>query len=123
MSMEEPKQINKEINSELINIEVVFAGEPKTLQFLIALQVPSGTTVKEAVILSRILDLIPINEHKSVGEQEKSIDNRLGIFGEKVSPNTVLKAGDRVEIYRDLKFDPKEARRLRVSKERKALKK
>ena len=35
----------------------------------------------------------------------------LGIFGQPVPPDRPLKAGDRVEIYRALKADPREARR------------
>ena len=38
----------------------------------------------------------------------------LGIFGKAVKDDTVLRALDRVEIYRPLLIDPKEARRLRV---------
>lgn len=38
----------------------------------------------------------------------------VGIFGKKKAPDTVLRDGDRVEIYRPLVADPKEARRRRV---------
>lgn len=40
----------------------------------------------------------------------------VGIFGKKKSPDTVLRDGDRVEIYRQLLADPMEARRRRVAK-------
>ena len=40
-----------------------------------------------------------------------------GVWGEKTSPERLLKDGDRVEIYRALKVDPKEARRLRFAKQ------
>jgi putative ubiquitin-RnfH superfamily antitoxin RatB of RatAB toxin-antitoxin module len=36
-----------------------------------------------------------------------------GIWGRRHAPSTVLKDGDRVEVYRPLRCDPKEARRLR----------
>jgi putative ubiquitin-RnfH superfamily antitoxin RatB of RatAB toxin-antitoxin module len=36
-----------------------------------------------------------------------------GIWGRRHAPSTVLKDGDRVEAYRPLRCDPKEARRLR----------
>ena len=39
----------------------------------------------------------------------------LGIFGRRVTPDTALQDGDRVEIYRPLINDPKEARRAKVS--------
>ena len=35
----------------------------------------------------------------------------LGIYGRRVDPGHLLRAGDRVEIYRPLKVDPREARR------------
>jgi len=35
----------------------------------------------------------------------------LGIYGRRVEATQVLKGGDRVEIYRPLKFDPRDARR------------
>ena len=37
----------------------------------------------------------------------------LGIWGRRCLPRTVLKPGDRLEIYRPLKVDPKVARRER----------
>ena len=45
-------------------------------------------------------------------EKEKNI----GIFGEPVTPETRLADGDRVEVYRPLEVDPKEARRQRARK-------
>ena len=41
-----------------------------------------------------------------------------GIFGEQVPPGTRLADGDRVEVYRALKADPREARRRRAKKKR-----
>ncbi len=38
----------------------------------------------------------------------------LGVFGRSCADDTVLRAGDRVEIYRPLQIDPKEARRRRA---------
>ena len=37
----------------------------------------------------------------------------VGIWGRKMPPDTVLRAGDRIEVYRGLTVDPKEARRQR----------
>lgn len=39
---------------------------------------------------------------------------RLGIFGRRVAPEQQLRDGDRVEIYRPLTLDPKDARRRRA---------
>jgi putative ubiquitin-RnfH superfamily antitoxin RatB of RatAB toxin-antitoxin module len=43
---------------------------------------------------------------------------RAGIFGKPVATSAMLRDGDRVEIYRPLKIDPKEARRRRAEKKR-----
>lgn len=40
--------------------------------------------------------------------------NKVGIFGRRSSLDDVLCDGDRVEIYRPLTVDPKEARRMRA---------
>ncbi|MGE5638660.1 MAG: RnfH family protein [Clostridia bacterium] len=45
---------------------------------------------------------------------------KTGIFGAVAGPQTVLKEGDRVEIYRPLALDPKEARRKRAEDARRA---
>ncbi len=83
-----------------MTVEVAFALPEK--QTLLALQVPVNTTVIQAVESSGILDLHP------------EIDlarQKLGIFGRLAKPSEVLRPGDRVEIYRPLKADPKEVRR------------
>ena len=38
----------------------------------------------------------------------------VGIFGTVVEPSRVLREGDRVEVYRPLQVDPKQARRRRA---------
>lgn len=38
----------------------------------------------------------------------------IGIFGRRVTADRVLRAGDRVEVYRPLVVDPKQARRRRA---------
>lgn len=69
----------------------------------IPLEVAPGTTAGEAVHASRI------------AERHPGIDlSRLGIFGRRVQADTPLAEGDRVEIYRPLALDPKEARRERA---------
>lgn len=68
---------------------------------------PSGTTIKEAIEFSEALSLFP------------EIDlnrNKVGIFSKIKDTQTILNDGDRVEIYRELKVDPKEARRRRAEK-------
>lgn len=89
----------------LLDVEVVYAL-PETQQ-LIELKVAAGTTAREAIENSGILQHFPeidLSKHK------------IGIFGKAVRLDRVLSPGDRVEIYRPLIADPKEARRRRAGK-------
>jgi putative ubiquitin-RnfH superfamily antitoxin RatB of RatAB toxin-antitoxin module len=89
-----------------INIEVAYAVPDK--QVLLSLSVPQGTTVAEGIEQSAIQDEFP----------ELKMDIKaVGIFSRKVSLDHVLREGDRIEIYRPLIADPKEARRQRALKE------
>jgi putative ubiquitin-RnfH superfamily antitoxin RatB of RatAB toxin-antitoxin module len=73
------------------------------------IKLASGATVAEAVRASGILTRHPEIE---LGR------NKLGIYGMVVEPDARLADGDRVEIYRALAMDPKEARRRRALKRR-----
>lgn len=88
-----------------IGVEVVYATPCR--QTLIELEVDAGTTVAQAINLSGIREARP-----EIGAGNLS----LGVFGRPVDSDCVLQAGDRVEIYRPLNADPKEARRRRVGK-------
>lgn len=91
-------------------IEVVYISAER--QVIKTLDVPEGTNAVEAIQLSGIRDEFP----------EIDLDTqKIGVYGRFVDKDSVLKAGDRVEIYRPLLIDPKEARRRRALKE-KALK-
>lgn len=83
-----------------VAVEVVYALPER--QRLLALEVPTGTTARQAVEQSGLLTEFP--------ELEPG-DIKLGIFGKAVAADTPLRDGDRVEVYRPLKADPKEVRR------------
>ena len=91
-----------------IRVEVVYAASPAR-QTLIGLEVAAGTTVAQAIELSGIKA-----EHPDI----EILDTRVGIFGRPAALNAVLEEGDRVEIYRSLRADPKEARRRKVRRRR-----
>lgn len=90
-----------------LKIEVVYALRDE--QVLIALDLEEGVTVGQAIERSGILQRYPHVE---------LILGRVGIFGKVVDLGTRLRDGDRVEIYRPLEADPKEARRRRVKRSR-----
>ncbi len=90
---------------ELLQVEVVFADAARV--FKKSLQIEPGATVADAVRVSGIAAQLGVS----------GIDPaRIGVFGRVVSSTTLLRDGDRVEIYRALKIDPKEARRRRARK-------
>lgn len=97
---------------DLITVEVAYALPHK--QKIIALLVEPGTTALEAVKRSNITDYFP----------DLDLENaKMGIFGQSLgtkglesADKHVLHQGDRVEIYRPLISDPKEARRKRAEK-------
>lgn len=88
-----------------IKVEVAYALP--TQQSIIELAVQEGTTVNDAIKLSKITELYP------------DIDltvNKVGIWSRTVKLNDKLKDGDRIEIYRKLIADPKEVRKRRAEK-------
>ena len=91
----------------MINVEVAFALP--TEQKIIALSVEEGTTAYEAVKISGVDKIYPQVDVES---------DPMGIFGKSIKDpkTTVLKEGHRVEIYRPLIADPKEARAKRAAK-------
>ena len=89
----------------LIAIEVAYATPEQ--QVLIALDMPEGATVEQAITASGLLARFP---------EIDAADIKAGIFGSACKPDQPLKPGDRVEIYRPLRHDPKEARRQRAAK-------
>lgn len=91
----------------LIRVEVVYAAVDR--QALLALDVPSGTSVRAAAIASGMAERFP---------ELDLAQCPMGIFGKLVGDpeRRELDDGDRVEIYRPLLADPKEVRRLRALK-------
>ena len=97
--------IETDCSPDAIDVEVAYALPDR--QTLLQISVPAGTTAREAAIKSTLDLYYPQLDLKS---------NPIGIFGEAVSDDTVLKAGDRLEFYRPLAADPKELRRRRASR-------
>lgn len=89
--------------AEVVDVEVAYAGPGG--QAVIPLQVPAGTTVMAAIERSGLLERFP--------EIDWAV-NTVGVFGRRVDPVAVVRDGDRVEIYRPLAADPREARRARA---------
>lgn len=76
-------------------------------QFLCTLKVPNGTTIKEAIALSGLMEKVSSINLDIV---------KVGIYSKIKALDTVLRENDRVEVYRPLKVDPMVARRRRAEK-------
>jgi len=83
-----------------VNIEIVFAMPGR--QELISLTVDPDTTVETAISLSAIGDRFPDEDLSSY---------QAGIWGKLVDRDHPLEDGDRLELYRPLLIDPRDARR------------
>lgn len=86
-----------------LGISVVYAEAGRV--FEVALRLPTGATVADAIGASGLRETRPDIEIRA---------DSIGIFSRKATFATPLLDGDRVEIYRPLRIDPKEARRLRA---------
>lgn len=74
-------------------------------QFYLAVNFTEGMTAQQAIVESGLAQKVTLPEPLY-----------LGIFGLKIDAETVLQAGDRVEIYRTLTINPKDIRRKRAAK-------
>ena len=71
----------------------------------VEVEVPAGSTISDAVLASGFLGA---SEGLDAGVPD------LGVFNRPRIATTLLREGDRVEIYRPLTIDPKQARRIRA---------
>ena len=91
----------------MLEVEVAYALSHQ--QFLRRLKMPSGSTVRQAIMQSGVLWKFPEIDLKSV---------KVGIFSRPVDLDVLLNSGDRVEIYRPLILSPTDARRLRAERQK-----
>jgi putative ubiquitin-RnfH superfamily antitoxin RatB of RatAB toxin-antitoxin module len=89
----------------MLKIEVVYCPRPGDCERVL-LSLAEGASVLDAVTASGLCQ-----RH---GLLAPSVET--GIWGRKQLPQTALRDGDRVELYRPLRVDPKEARRLRYKR-------
>ncbi|MAS05740.1 MAG: RnfH family protein [Ahrensia sp.] len=90
-----------------IDVEVAVAWPE--LQLVVPVRLAEGATVADAIERSGLRERFPELEINP---------ERLGVFADRRSPGDRLRDGDRVEIYRPLKVDPKVARRMAAEAKR-----
>lgn len=93
----------KAASARLIKVEVAYSPAPREVD-LRELHLPEGASVAEAIAASGLY------------ERHAELTAGLtasGIWGRTCRTDRALVEGDRVEVYRPLRIDPKEARRQR----------
>lgn len=93
--------------SSLLDVVIVYVAEDKA-QVYINCTLPENSRVSDALGQSDFYNKYP---------EAKNFP--LGIFSKRVDLDTLLKAGDRIEIYRPLIHDPKDNRRLKAKRKNK----
>jgi putative ubiquitin-RnfH superfamily antitoxin RatB of RatAB toxin-antitoxin module len=95
------------MEADELAVEVVYAAAPHRV-VIRALRMPAGATVADALRASGLVDALSAEDLAPL---------EPGIWGRAVPGDTRLRDGDRVELTRPLKVDPKEARRLRYRRD------
>lgn len=91
-----------------ILVEVAVGVAPREV-LRVRLRLPVGSTVRDAMHASGVLDRVPGLSEQALAAGQWSI----GVWGRKERPGHVLRERDRIEVVRGLNVDPKEARRQR----------
>jgi uncharacterized protein len=84
-------------------VTVVYAGPER--QLVVRVEVEAGDTVEQSIFASGVLSLEP---------DLKLQDLSVGVWNRAADLEQRVREGDRIEIYRPLQVDPKEARRVRA---------
>jgi len=90
-----------------LRVEVVYAKRER--QEIVLVELDEG---------ARAIDAIRESGLRALHPEIDAANPPTGIFGLRVPPDTILRDGDRVEIYRRLIIDPKAARSAKVSAKR-----
>jgi uncharacterized protein len=88
---------------DLVTVEVAYALPGQ--QLILPVSVEPGTSLRQAIERSGILGRFP-----EIDLQRQ----KIGVFGQVRNPEAPVADGDRIEIYRSLVADPREARRRRA---------
>jgi putative ubiquitin-RnfH superfamily antitoxin RatB of RatAB toxin-antitoxin module len=99
-------------NKPLLAVVVAYSPAPREVD-QVSLELLPGATLDDALRQSGLLQRHP--------EIDLAV-NSLGVWGKLRALSDTLREGDRVEVYRPLRIDPKEARRQRYRNQREKLK-
>ncbi len=104
----DPTEVNGPVAQKPVSVEVAVGMAPRLVARR-SVVLPAGATVREALTACGLLD-------QPEGPTWALIASGhwfVGIWGRRTELNHVLRERDRIELYRGLNVDPKEARRVR----------
>jgi uncharacterized protein len=90
-----------------IGVELVYAAGPHAVERLL-LRLPVGATVADALARSGWRERFGAEAFDALVP---------GLWGRRCEPTAALRERDRIELYRPLQVDPKEARRQRYRRD------
>ena len=107
--------LNRSMAEPMIQVTLCWSLEPRHVQEQI-LQVPEGSTVKAALdmAMAQWLHSQPSADATTLSSLQFQ---QPGLWGKKVPWTQLVKADDRIELYRPLQVDPKVARRQRFKRQ------
>lgn len=89
--------------NSLIKVEVAYASLHH--QRIVTVEIEAGSTIEAAILRSGILTLFT---------EIDLTKQKVGVFSKLRELTDIAEEGDRIEIYRPLTIDPKEARRAKA---------
>ena len=95
----------------MLRVEVVYSDGPRSTWCWRG-ELPEGASLEDALRASGLLQVHPDLDPARCA---------VGVWGRKQALRDALRDRDRVEVYRPLKVDPKEARRLRYRQHKETL--
>ena len=89
----------------MFTVQIVYASDPQQL-WQREIHLVDNLTIQEALIQSGFYEEFPdlVNALKG-----------FGVFGQVKSLSDIIYDGDRIEVYREMNFDPMESRRRRAA--------
>ncbi len=107
--------LNRCMAEQLVTVSLCWSLAPRHVQEIL-LQVPAGSSVQD--VLARGVAQCLQDQVASDPTSLSSLQfQQPGIWGKKVPWTQVVQEGDRIELYRPLKVDPKVARRQRFKRQ------
>lgn len=91
-----------------LHVEIALGLAPRRVH-MVRLSLPAGSTVRDALFAADVWSLDDTLTLQAIESGEWTV----GVWGRKERPGHVLRDQDRIELVRQLKVDPKEARRVR----------